>query len=162
LPRTSAMHDTFSSGAHPGLAKLRPSARLAALLGCTVDELGADLAELVRPIVDPEARAAAQSDHHMRTALDMLGSRGLVTHCPATIDADNRCERKPGHRGFHTHLHDVWDTHTGSLRLRLRWQRCTAVCTDARHTKELRTARCVLELGHESDAHELDNGEVFK
>jgi hypothetical protein len=145
-PRGAAVHDTFSSSTeHPGLSKLSITQRLASLLGCTVEELRCELQEMV-----------AGGDR-LRGFVDARGVKGW---CTRSIDDDNRCERLDGHRGLHTHLHDAWD-HGTDGRPRLRWSRCTAVAKSV-SAVELRTARCVLMLGHHGDAHELDSGEVFR
>lgn len=117
---------------------MRPLAQLAQLLGCTEEELRADLERLPTP-APARARTAPQT---------------LRRKCTAIIGDGNMCERAAGHGGLHTHIGNVWDgKHVWSGR-----SRCAAVSPAAR---ELGTLRCVLELGHEAAHHELDDGSVF-
>lgn len=116
---------------------MRPSAQLAQLLGCTVDELRADLQRLVR-------ESSAETVEVPRVRREA---------CSAIIGDGNFCERAHGHAGLHVHIAQVWEgRHAFTGRVR-----CSAVSPTSRG---LRTSRCVLELGHEA-AHQLDDGSVF-
>lgn len=127
---------------------MRPLAQLAQLLGCTEEELRADLQRMG----DEQRRALP--DDQLPAAVERKVAQLRSRKCTAIIGDGNMCERAAGHGGLHTHIGNVWDgKHVWSGR-----SRCAAVSPAAR---ELGTLRCVLELGHEAAHHELDDGSVF-
>lgn len=152
-PRSDRAHDIL----HTARANL--SLKLAALLGCTVDELRASMRELVgAPVLDaaPDRQRAA-APHGRRETMQLHLAQGR--QCMHRIGDDNQCERLHGHAGAHAFIGHLW---TGDSRHTA--PRCVAIDTlRARNmSSQLVTFRCVLDADHEGDAHELDNGEVFR